>query len=84
MPTLVELMCLSRFILITIGISSIGYGDAANVAQEGHPSSQQEQEILLLNALARRNGATGYQFDVDQDSIMDMLGRSEIRNIMFL
>lgn len=47
------------------------------VAVNAEPSSQQEQELLLLDALSKRQ--PNYANYGSSNSLMDMLGRSNIK-----
>lgn len=49
------------------------------------PVNDQEKDILMLGALGRRKGSyQGYGSSQEDDSIMDLLGKSEYLNICFL
>lgn len=56
--------------------------DNDSASDRRRPTNGQEKDILLLDALARRKGSyqhNGYGSSQEDDSIMDLLGKSELR-----
>lgn len=61
--------------VINLDLDLLQNGDRIFPSERERPSSQQEKDLMILDALARRKG--GYQNQEAEDSIVHLLGRSK-------
>ena len=64
------ILCILCLNIEVFNLSNSGYGASAE------PTSQQEQELLLLDALGKRQASQSSLNYGSSNSLMDMLGRS--------
>lgn len=62
--------------VINLDLDLLQNGDRIFPSDRERPSSQQEKDLMILDALARRKG--GYQNQETEESIVQLLGRSKI------